>query len=42
MHESVFIAAMLILLAVSGVQPGQAQSAKFCHPGLAVAVLPGC
>mgnify|MGYP003381893551 CR=1 FL=1 len=30
MQESLFIAAMLVLLAITGVEPGHAQTAKLC------------
>lgn len=42
MNESVFIAVMLALLAFSGVQPTQAQTAKFCKSGYVAHLIGSC
>lgn len=42
MREHVFIATLLALLAVSGIQPGHAQSAKTCKAGAFASLLATC
>ncbi|MGB3313355.1 MAG: hypothetical protein WBB85_02995 [Albidovulum sp.] len=41
MHEAVAIATVLLLLALTGVEPGEAQ-AKYCRTGPVAALLDGC
>lgn len=41
MHEAVAIATILMLLALTGAEPGKAQ-AKYCSTGPVAALLDGC
>ena len=42
MYETVFVAAMLVLLAIAGVEPGHAATAKSCKTGLVAALVTTC
>ena len=42
MYETGFIAAILVLLAITGSEPGHAQTAKFCKTGYVAALLTHC
>ena len=42
MQESLFIAAILGLLAIAGVEPGHAQGAKLCKAGVMAQLLVKC
>ena len=42
MYETGFIAAILVLLAISGSEPGHAQTAKFCKVGYVSELLTRC
>ncbi len=42
MYETGFIAALLVLLAISGSEPGHAQTAKFCTTGYVAQLLTRC
>lgn len=42
MREHVFIATLLALLAVSGIEPGHAQAAKACKTGAFASLVSRC